>query len=300
MFDAVNVDPGLAQATSISVATELEARGMRIVDAEASMMSVDARPPDESLGELGIKSDTAVRLGATHYVDGSLVGLGRTIQIRAAIHTLDGEVLATKKVQVTSQNDLPRAVTQIVDVLVEEPSDVPTEITQPAVESVPNATAPTPNPSLKKKVQKPPSEKNFGLIFGQAFGFGEMTSFSQIGFELRFELDNLFIGVTPCFGFGEDGIGTPQFIFDTTVAYYITRTRVAPYIGAGIGLFVGNRLGADNPDDDYSLGWTLFPTIGVELLRHTFMRIHIDFRYIFNYSMEQFGHAPMALAGVNF
>jgi hypothetical protein len=301
-LDAVNVDVKVAEAVSVAVATELESRGFAIVDYESAVLDLESPPPEATVesGEVAkaapilsdqqLKQAIAKELGSTHYVDGSLVRLGRFMQVRVVMHTSDGEVVAAKRVQARSEDELPLAVERIVDSLIVKEDEI----------NVQNKGKST--PSDEANVPKGPKlEKNFGVIFGQAFGFGDIESFSQFAFDGRFELDNVIIEISPGIGFGPEAFENPQFIFDMAVSYYLFRTQISPYLGAGLGVFAGKRFrDSVDTDDEFVVGWNIFSTLGIELLRHTFMRVHIDFRYIFNYSGNRFGHAPMVLAGVNF
>jgi hypothetical protein len=59
----------------------------------------------------------------------------------------------------------------------------------------------------------------------------------------------------------------------------------------------------DNDDEGVGVGFEAFPLIGVEFLRQSSIRVHVDFRYVFGWTAEdkvELGHGPMALIGINF
>jgi hypothetical protein len=108
-----------------------------------------------------------------------------------------------------------------------------------------------------------------------------------------------------------------QLLVDLGVAYYLSHTGISPYIGLGMGVFFGDRIDDDDGssvgpgvsssdgdnEDSIGVGFEAFPLIGVEFLRQSSIRVHVDFRYVFGWTAEdkvQLGHGPMALIGINF
>ncbi len=362
---AVNIEQGVVDATSITIASEIESHGYTIVDHSAALHqlwqeSIDSKeqakkpeaplvpkepeasaeplvPPPPPPGEentaaiepavpeepepgpepdelepqtvplVPISQDAlhlavAEELGVDYYFDGSLVRLGKQMQVRVAMHTREGNIVATKRMAARTEDDLPIVIPRLVEALLQQKD---TEETR----NLDNATrAETENQPQRFKL-----EKNFGLIIGQAFGFGDMRSVTQLTFDGRFEFGNVLAEIDAGLALATKEF-SPQFVFDIAVGYYLSRTSVAPYIGGGAGLFVGERMNEHcehytDVDYDYEyeecsadsfVGWNLFPFIGLEMLRQSSIRLHIDFRYLFNFSGDAFGHAPMVLAGINF
>jgi len=105
-----------------------------------------------------------------------------------------------------------------------------------------------------------------------------------------------------------------QFWFGFDFAYYLTHTPIAPYLGAGVGMFTGGRVhvrervdsnndGFNDATDyhDSKLGVDIHPTVGLELVRHSSIRVHFEFRYACDFSERgRFGHGPLILAGIAF
>jgi len=49
------------------------------------------------------------------------------------------------------------------------------------------------------------------------------------------------------------------------------------------------------------IGWEVYPSVGIEFLRHSSIRLHVDFRYLFDFAGDaEWGHGLAVMAGVNF
>ncbi len=369
-LEAINVEEGVVQATSVTIATEIESRGYTIVDHRAALDDLVREsakkdeppaekappsaptpeipagappvPPPPPAGEVAetaqeeppatattdstpedrdpdafeeppvqvatvsrdeLHQTVADEIGCDYYFDGSLVRLGRQMKLRLAMYRVDGKNVATKTMDARTEDDLPIVIPRIVEALLKQRDVAETR-------NLDNATrAETQNLPQRSRL-----EKNFGVILGQAFGLGDMNHFTQIAFDGRFEFNDIIaeIDAGMAIGVGDnDHDIDPQFLFDIAVGYYLSHTSIAPYIGAGVGMFIGDRMkrvNSGSSETDYAdngsgsmVGWNVFPFVGLELLRQSSIRLHFDFRYLFDFAVgERFGHAPMLLGGINF
>jgi len=228
------------------------------------------------------KLDVVSTTGADGYFEGSLVRLGSQIKVYLVKHDAKGEVLISRDMAAKTVNDLNIVLPRIVESLV---LDKPPEETL----NLDNASrAETQNLPQRFRL-----EKNFGVIIGQSIGVGDNSHyFTMVAFDGRLEFDDLMVeidaGIAPWKAF--------NVFLDIAVNYYLSHTSVAPYMGGGFGAWLGERI----DEEDVEAGGTAFPQIGLEFIRHSSIRIHLDFRYGFHFSEGGFGHGPMILAGINF
>jgi hypothetical protein len=343
-FEAVNATESTAQASAMAFATELENRGYSVVDVGAiaervnaySTLETDEAPPPPEAEETeevvtsdnpeveaaqppmhaetgmelsSIQASIAQEIGVDIYFTGTLVQLGQQIQVQINLHTPDGQVVVAKKMLAQSENNLPSVLSRLATALLPEsrPPVQPPAVAQPSVVSPAEPLPPEP----RRRRRDSGIKKNFGVMLGQAFGISEsMHTYTALMFDGRFEIKQLMIELNAGIAFGNDDFpsGT-HFGLDLAFLGYLTKTSVAPYLGAGGGMYIGKRLdielscpddGDCYDEDSSAVGWNLFPQIGLEFLRDTTMRIHIDFRYQFGFNTDVWGHGPMALAGINF
>lgn len=248
-----------------------------------------------TLSDQEIKRAVAVELGCTHYLEGRLVALGNRINLQLKIVRTNGEIVASEVMLANSENDLPLIIPRIVEALIDQKTVKETP-------EVDNATQDeTQNLSRLSRF-----ETNFGILMGQAFGMGDMKSLTIVNFDGRFEFDDVLAEINTGLGIVTKPV-RPSLIVDVAVGYYLTQRVVAPYLGVGMGIFIGDRMErkcgddrASNKCDEFQIGWNVFPMFGLELLRQTSLRLHLDFRYLFSFTDSKFGHAPMALVGINF
>jgi hypothetical protein len=262
------------------------------------------------------RSDQTRELGCRYYITGSIVRLGNQTTLMLSLSNVDAGTLSAKKVVARNDSELPRAVTTITSHI---GSDLDQHIQSNATEAgyadgAPGSgTAPAAPPKSKINF-----EKNLGIAIGQAISVkDEMYSFTSFNFNGRFEFNQILLVTTAGFAMGnrefENGF---HFNLDIALAGYLTRTQVAPYLGAGVGLFVGNKLDhcpGDDDDNYYSydedscyeddslVGWEVFPVIGVEILRTFNIRLHVEGRYLLAFNAyKDWGHGPMMMIGVAF
>jgi len=280
------------------------------------------------------KAEIARALGCTAYVDGMLVKLGSKVRVSINKRDLDGNVVDDRQAEAKSEDDLVGVLERIAmafagDKSVDETLDLD------------NATA----AEAQRKANRFRLEKNFGAMIGGAFGVGDsMDTAGLLLFDARLEIKDLLLIVNAGLGlaadddyddysetdepdddddisggykYDKDTGSNAQAFVDVAVAYYLTHTGVAPYLGAGVGIFFGGRVnkagekagvtGTDNingwerPPMDSEIGFELFPVIGLEILRQTSIRVHLELRYSLNFGSDSaFGHGPAVLAGIAF
>ena len=263
-------------------------------------------------------AETARALAARFYITGSIVRLGEETTIALELYAVDGRIVSAKKVVARTEQELPRAVETIGAHVVK---DMKAALTPPA--PPPRAAAPVAprSPETEASTEKNGLEfhKNFGVFIAQAFSVKEeMYGFTAFGFNGRFEFNRLMLAIDAGFGMGnkhfEDGF---HFNLDLALAAYLRKGQVTPYIGGGVGLFIGNRLDGcggstlttldydgDSShcfEDDDLVGWQVFPMLGVEVLRTFSLRLHFEVRYLIAFNADKnWGHGPMPLIGIAF
>jgi hypothetical protein len=159
------------------------------------------------------------------------------------------------------------------------------------------------------------------------FGIADtMDTGGLIGLDARLEIKQLLVILNVGFGIAspdkyddsvmddEDAVGM-QLWLNVDVDGYLSKTPITPYLGAGVGMFLGGRVhikeedknndginGVNDTDyKDSVVGFEVHPTMGVEFLRHSAIRVHLEMRYSLNFAVEGvFGHGPMVMAGIAF
>jgi hypothetical protein len=263
-------------------------------------LPVPVEPPIPELSA-ALKREIAEELGVDFYVDGSLVKLGSKVRVTVNKRSIAGVAVDTRLMEAKTNDDLVTVLERISRALARN-------LTVEETLDLDNAT--------RAETQDLPErfrlEKNFGAIIGQAFGVDDtMRYYTMFGFDVRLELNDVLVELNPGFASGEDD--TLQLLLNIGVGYYLTHTPVSPYIGVGAGVFFGDRLECDDvehgplngddegADEESDVGFEAFPMVGVEFLRHSAIRVHLDLRYSFSFSPNgDFGHGPVALLGVNF
>jgi hypothetical protein len=272
-----------------------------------SAVGYDTQATAPSTVALNAEEKTAIarQLGCSGYVDGKLVRLGTKIRVSINLRGLDGNVVQALQTEAKTEDDLANALERIAMALA---GDKTVEETL----NLDNATM----AEAQRQSNRFRIEKNLGVVIGHAFGFADsLNSFTFVAFDGRFEIKDALIEINGGFAMCDDV--DFQFIIDIAAAYYLTHTPISPYLGVGFGVFFfGNRLegkrdcndtDGDGFDDDcdYSdpsmIGWEVFPAVGVEFLRHSSIRLHVDLRYLFDFAGEaHWGHGLAIMAGVNF
>ena len=280
------------------------------------------------------KAEIARNLGCIAYIDGMLVRLGTKVRVSINKRDLDGKVIDDRQTEAKSEDDLVGVLERIAmafagDKTVDETLNLD------------NATM----AEAQRRSNRFRLEKNFGAMIGGAFGINQtMDTAGMLVFDARLEIKDLLLIINAGLGFAaddgyddydnrdssdtsgddgtdytykKDGDANVTAFVDVSVAYYLSHTGVAPYLGAGVGVFFGGRVhdkgdkaslgdttqinGWDEPPMDSEIGFELFPVLGLELLRQTSIRVHLEFRYSLNFGSDSaFGHGPVAFAGVDF
>jgi hypothetical protein len=259
------------------------------------------------------KGEIARGLGCVGYVDGKLVRLGTKVRVSITKRDLDGNVVDDRQSEAKTEDDLVGVLERIAmafagDKTVDETLNLD------------NATM----AETQRQAHRFRLEKNFGAVIGALVGFNDSEdTAAMIMFDGRFEIKDLLLAVNAGLGLsGDDGRDynndlDAHFLINVNVAYYLAHSSVAPYLGAGLGVFFGNRLEltdkakreaaeeADvldsSSDGPTMVGFDVYPMFGLEFLRHTSVRVHLDLRYVFDFAESSYwGHGMMALAGIDF
>jgi hypothetical protein len=257
------------------------------------------------------KGEIARGLGCVGYVDGKLVRLGTKVRVSINKRDLDGKIVDDRQTEAKTEDDLVGVLERIAMAFagnksVDETLDLD------------NATM----AETQRQANRFRLEKNFGAVIGALVGFNDSEDTAALVlFDGRFEIKDLLLGVNAGLGLsGDDSRDTnndmdAHFLINVNVAYYLAHSNVAPYIGAGLGVFFGNRLeltdrakreaaahsSISSSDSPTTVGFDVYPTFGIEFLRQTSIRVHLDLRYVFDFAENAYwGHGLVALAGINF
>ena len=260
------------------------------------------------------KGEIARSLGCAGYVDGKLVRLGTKVRVSINKRDLDGNIVDDRQTEAKTEDDLVGVLERIAMAFAGNKTVDDTL-------NLDNATM----AETQRQAQRFRLEKNFGATIGALVGFNDSEdTAAMIMFDGRFEIKDLLLGINAGLGLsGDDGRDAnnemdAHFLINITVAYYLAHSSVAPYLGAGLGVFFGNRLEltekakdqADQCDNEYdsscdknplTVGFDVYPTFGIEFLRNSSIRVHLDLRYVFDFAENaDWGHGLMVLAGINF
>jgi hypothetical protein len=142
-----------------------------------------------------------------------------------------------------------------------------------------------------------------------------MYTFTFIDFNGRFEFNRLMLINNAGFAVGNREVADGfHFNVNLALAGYLLKTQVSPYLGGGVGMFIGNRLDpcadeanewetsdADGCDETSVVGWDVFPVAGLEVLKTRPVRVHVEGRYLVSFdAYKTWGHGPMIIIGAAF
>ncbi len=310
---AVNTPPGVTEAVEATLSARLGALGHNVVTGDALEGPEPATPERPITDSMPAR---AVAAGCTHYIHGSLVQLGAQIDVDLNLFTSSGSLIASERAGVPGEHALP-AMLQTAATRFDDAMGPPSGSELPAETPPETAQAPTPPATAKNDDV---NESHFGIAFAQIIGVSKtMHTSTLFHFNGRFQFNRVLMILSTGFAFGsteeiERGL---HFGLDLAAAAYLTRTMIAPYVGAGFGMYMGSllqRCGRDvrTGDGTYEednerctdrpyIGWEGFPTVGVEFLQTRSLRVHFEGRYIIAFNAEMnWGHGPMMLVGVAF
>ena len=310
---AVNTPPGVTEAVEATLSARLEALGHRVVT------GTPLEPDEAVTADRPITTSMparAVAAGCTFYIHGSLIQLGTQTDVDLNLFNSAGTLVASERASVVGEAALPamlqNTATRFDAAMGPPPGSVPSE--EPS-----GQTAPPPLPPAGTR-EADTNVSHFGIAFAQIIGVSKsMHTSTLFHFNGRFQFNRVLMILNTGFAFGstheiERGL---HFGLDLTAAAYLTHTMIAPYVGAGFGMYIGSllqRCGRDvrSGDGTYEednvrctdrpyIGWEGFPTLGVEFLQTRSLRVHFEGRYIIAFNAEMnWGHGPMMMVGVAF
>ena len=302
----VNVQPGLLTASDEILISSLVESGFIVADWERGLDKIgELSEGEETRLTATTKSTIAKELGCHGYVDGKMVKLGSKIRVTINLRNSNGDILQSKVMDGETEDDLVIILERIATAFAH---DVSVDETL----NLDNAT----RAETTHKTQRFRPEKNFGVIIGETFSVTDaMDHYTMFAFDVRLEQKDVLVELSAGFGVhgGQDPAG--HFFAGVGVAYYLSHTGISPYLGAGFGIFLGDRLNIEkdddhgdyvpvheeNDDDEFGVGFELYPTLGIEFLRNASMRLHLEMRYGFSISPDtDLGHGPVVVAGIAF
>jgi hypothetical protein len=257
-------------------------------------------PPPATKGEI------AKAAGATGYVDGKLIRLGSKVRVSVSLRDPSGALVDDRQAEARSDDELAIVLERIAMAFA---GNKAVEATLSLDRTIGEA---------RRRASKPRLEANFGAATGVLVGLldSEDTPAPDVtallAFDARLELGRVLIGLNAGLGLSDDDGNTDteavdaHFFVNILAAYYLSNGSLAPFLGAGVGFFVGYRVGsygdasADSSSDAPPVGFEAFPTFGLEFLRHAPIRLHLDLRYAFDFAGARWGHGPVALLGLDF
>ncbi len=290
--------PGAPTPQNATIAQPTVVEQLAVVEQPEPLTWVEPEPDPPPAPKLTaeLKSQIAREMGCEAYVDGKLVLLGSKIRVTVKMKNAEGDILDSKQMEAQTEDDLHIIFKRISRALalgmtIEETLDLD------------NATV----AEAQQMANRFRLEKNMGLLIGQFFSLDEkMAHYTFIAFDGRFELNDVLIGVNVGLGFTDTEETDSHIFVDILGGYYLSHTSVAPYIALGIGIMLGNFLSIGDNDSDglesfRQIGFHGFPTFGIEFIRNSRMRAHIDIRYALVVGQDsEIGHGPMITAGLNF
>jgi len=267
-LDGVNVAPSSAGASTEVLVSALRSRGVQIADLEGPGA---AGPPSAPLAPRE-KGALAQAHGCSGYLDGKLVRLGALIRVSVNERGLDGRVLESREAEAKNDDDVVGVLERISEALAGGGS-VDETLT------LDNATV----VETQRKANAFRMENNFGMALGGIFGVGDtMDTGMLLAFDGRLETGDLLVVLN---------VGIVVAAADRYDDFWGSSRIDRDYDYAG-----------DATDyHDSKLGVDMHPTIGLELVRHSSIRVHFELRYACDFSERgRFGHGPLLLAGIAF
>ena len=253
-------------------------------------------PPPAPKLTAELKSQITREMGCESYVDGKLVLLGSKIRVTVKVKNTEGDTLDTKQMEAQTEDDLHIIFKRIakalaLDLTIEETLDLD------------NATV----AEAHQMANRFRLEKNMGLLIGQLFSVNDkMAHQTFIAFDGRFELNDVLIGVNVGLAFTDTTETDTHLFLDILGGYYLSHTSFSPYLALGVGIMMGNFLSFEDSNSEgmeyfRQIGFHAFPAFGIEFIRNSQMRAHIDIRYAIVVGQDsEIGHGPMITAGLNF
>jgi hypothetical protein len=305
-MEGVNVPPGILTASDEILISSLVENGFIVADWERGLDKIGELPEGEETGLTATtRSKIAKELDCHGYVDGKMIKLGSKIRVTINLRNSNGDILQSKVMDGEKEDDLVIILERIATAFANDMSVGETL-------NLDNAT----HAETIHKTERFRPEKNFGVIIGETFSVTDaMDHYTMFAFDVRLEQRDVLVELSAGFGIhgGQDPAG--HFFAGVGVAYYLTHTGISPYLGAGFGIFLGNRLNLeedddnenyipaheDSDDEEFGVGFELYPTLGIEFLRNASMRLHLEMRYGFSISPDtDLGHGPVVVAGIAF
>jgi hypothetical protein len=324
-LEIVNTPAETANAVTLVLSQLIESRGIKVVmgknlnarvtSVPAAAASPSTTPADSPQSESpaaptqDVPSLSVLTMGAGcgFYLTGSIVTLGEQVTITLDLYVANGARVTGKKITAPNQQLLPSAIETIAAATADEIRRF--QATPPA----PPPAAVGPDPVQNNPKTNDGFQKNFGLAVSQTFSISkdDMYNFMSFYFNGRFEFNRLLMNTNVGFSLGNsDPEDAFHFLFNLSLAAYLLKTQVTPYLGAGFGFFIGNRMKKCEPDymggetcsnADVHVGWDVFPVLGLEVLRNTFLRVHLEGRYLVTFNgNDSWGHGPVVMMGVAF
>ncbi|MBN2527157.1 MAG: hypothetical protein JXR76_12255 [Deltaproteobacteria bacterium] len=242
------------------------------------------------------KKEIAQKTKVDGWFDGKLVGLGQKITVTVYRRKANGVVAETHSETANSENDL----TVVLGILV-------------------NAFAEGSDGQSKKnsKYQQSNTLRIYQGGFlggGGIFGPGDIAyAYGQAGYDCQFEIRNLRPGAY----IGVNLPGEPErfnLFGGFTMGAFLNDKKIAPYIGGGVGIFIGLRMGdIDETDENHydddstnasaseAFGFEGFAFFGIEFLREKTMRMHLEVQYRGLLDLDSnLGHGPGLNFGMSF
>ncbi len=323
----VNTDNQTVTAVEMILSQLIERHGITIVFGNDLKLSVTTPPtvdaPNDqaqisSEEELSAKtlnhplslesmSLSTVGAGCRFFITGSVAQLGEMLTVNLSLHLSNGAKIIDKKVTSPNERSRPQAMEVLASSIAQAVQSYKTEPV-----TITNATSDSTKQVVSKPNEKNDSfQRNFGLAIGQTFGvFDNIYSYMSILFNARFEFSQLLMITNAGFSLANRDPGDAfHFSLNMSLAGYLLKSQVSPYIGGGFGFFIGNRMKSCEIDvygDEFCsgegvVGWDIFPVIGLEILKNTFMRVHIESRYLITFNgNHSWGHGPSIFMGVAF
>jgi hypothetical protein len=260
--------------------------------------------PAEPILSAAARKEIAAKAGAELFLEGSLTRLGNQIRVAVLVKDLEGVEINNQVMDARTELDLSNVLERVAQGLVEGRSAAETL-------DLDNATM----HETQKMPERFKLETNMGAILGQVFSLtDEMNHLTLIAFDARFEIKDLMVGLNAGLAFGagkSDHESEPGLLAGINIAWYLSHSAVSPYLGLGAGIFIGDLLDSekkssggvydDDQDDSTGMGFHAAPVLGVEFLRNTRIRVHVEFRWMLAFDADgHFGHGPMPLIGINF
>lgn len=336
-FTGIATDDGVSEASTIVFKNIMTDKGFSIemwdgyversVEIESETPAQDETNPESSTGDEQVESniqaqnvasktelravalppkqlrkedklDVMKKNNCDGYIEGSLTKLGSRITVSISLIDETGKIIVSKTMTAANNEDIHLALNRISDAIKQNQSTQQTQnldnLTNFEANNAPNR-------------QRVHNYNGFSIAGGPLMSKNLNYGIVQAGYDGQWEIKNLRAGLNISVILASEG-GRSGVSAGLSAAGFLNKRGISPYLGGGVSVSLADRLIDDNSVDSLYgdteeswFGFEAYPLFGVEFLRNSKMRMHVEIKYSFILdSVGNFGHCPTLGMGMSF